>query len=399
MKISKVEFTYKKANLRYDADLKKWIGYRVDVRSQGKRYRTTFRTRAEADRFVNDLRSEKVYSGAGLVSPVPNRIPKVSELFTERLKEIKVHAAHIRAKRVFEYFQALLDFDQPITAIRKSHFKQFIRRRESDGVKAETINREINELSAAFNRASDIFPRQLEEFEPNVARPRVRRGKRPHREITEAEVAAIVNTILTQRTRHELTSRTINRPTIARMFELAWILGLRYGEVEKLRAQDYNAREKTLRVQRWKTGDVTLFKFLPDQAIEIINAAIRSSNSDHPFEIIGSREIVRKTLRDACLENGIPYGQGENDSITFHSTRHSFVSRLVRVTDLATAQSFTSHSSPEMLDHYAHASEQSQKQAMEAMYGSAKTTEKLRQIYDQVLAGKMSFEEFLERIK
>lgn len=105
-KIKKVEFERKKAHLRYDSDRKRWLGYQIDVQVGGKRYRNTFKTKVEAETFISELRHHKVYSNAGLPSDRVG-IPRVSELFAERLKEIDEHKANIRAKRVFNYFSTL----------------------------------------------------------------------------------------------------------------------------------------------------------------------------------------------------------------------------------------------------------------------------------------------------
>ena len=73
-------------------------------------------------------------------------------------------------------------------------------------------------------------------------------------------------------------------------------------------------------------------------------------------------------------------------------------SRLVRHTDIATAQSFTGHSDEEMVNYYSHASPASRRAAMEAMYGNG-NREKLREVFDKVRSRKLDFEEFLAALK
>lgn len=397
--ISRVEFRYKKPHLRYDPDAGLWIGYRVDVRAGKKRHRPTFRTRAEAEQFASELRVKKVYAGAGLKPErASGREPRVSELFAERLKEITNHASLVRAKRVFAEFETLLDRDLRVTEIRRAHFREYIKGREGDGVKAETINREINELSAALNRAPDLFPRDLEDYLPQIARPKIKRGKREHREITEAEAVAIAATIRTQRKTRELEQRIASRPAVAGMFELAWYLGLRIGETEKLLKTDYDTKTNSLRVVRWKTKTRSMLPHLPERVVEILIEAIEASPTEYIFHVECSRHTVEAIISDACAVNKIPYGRGKVDAITFHSTRHSFTSRLVRVTDPATAASFTGHSSQEMLDYYSHASDESRRRAMDALYGTNGNS-KLHAIFKMVRAKKMDFEEFIAALK
>lgn len=398
--IKRVEFKNKKPELRYDTNARKWIGYQVDVRSGNKRHRPVFRTKGEAEAFVSELRAKRPYARAGIESNGNGKSsPTVSRLFAERLKEINIHAAHTRAERVFREFEGLLDYDLPITAIKRPHFRLYIKKREGDGVTNETINREINELSAALNRAADLFPREIDEFVAQVARPKLKKGKRPQHEITKAEMQALVTTIRTQRKRRELPERVENRDVVALVFELAWLLGIRFGEAERLKHSDYDASGRRLRVTRWKTDSETSFPFLPDRVVEILNEAMSSSNSERIFDITCSRTTVANILEDACDEVGISYGRKTTGGITFHSTRHSFTSRLTRVTDRDTAMFFTGHLDPEMLDHYTHSNDDSKRRAMEAMYGGKDLEARLKEIFDKVRSKKMTFQDFLAALK
>lgn len=72
--ISRIEFKYKKAHLRYDPDSQAWVGYRVDIRSGSKRRRPVFPTRSEAVRFENEVRVARAYARAGLEDPARREI-------------------------------------------------------------------------------------------------------------------------------------------------------------------------------------------------------------------------------------------------------------------------------------------------------------------------------------
>lgn len=69
---------------------------------------------------------------------------------------------------------------------------------------------------------------------------------------------------------------------------------------------------------------------------------------------------------------------------------------MIQVTDIATARAFTGHSNAEMVGYYSHASADSGKAAMEKLYG--KSTEDLREVYDNIVSGKLDFEQFVEAI-
>jgi integrase len=398
MGISRVTFARRKPQLRYDAATKCYVGYRVDIRSRGKRIRTVFPTKAEAESFAAQIKSKKTYAAAGIAQTDNGHEPTVSQLFEARMQELDSHRTRIRCERIYGCFESLLDYDIGITAVGKAHFRAYIRTRELDGVKPETINREINELSSAFNRASLIFPQMQEDFEAPVVRPKVSRGKRSRREITHDEAAAIVATLSVRQRVRERPERVAARPVVARMFELAWMLGLRIGEIEKLLKSDYDRKRRKLTVVRWKTDTVSVLPELPDRVVTILDESIKDSSSDRIFDLKCSRHTVEDLVREACEVNGIRYGRNERHGVTFHSNRHSFTSRLVRVTDIATAASFTGHASKEMVDYYSHASEEERGKAMRRLYGN-KPSLPLAEIYEKVRTGAMSAEEFIDIFK
>ena len=388
MSITLVYHDSKRTGARYDPE-KGWISYKIDVRVGGKRYRQNFDTRKKAEDFVGALKSKHAYSKAGV--RINSRSITVRELFDCRLSLITNEKEVKRATRVFNLFCETIPSRFDIADIRKAHFQQYINERL--GVKPETINREVTILSTAFKQAAEIFPIELEHYEPpDIARPRTKKGRKPKHIITEAEKDLIVRSIITQRLPKERRQRSQNRPTVAAMFEIGWLLGLRFTEVRRLRKSDLKA--KTLRVVRWKTGTVSLIEFLPDQAVEILSKS--SSPTEYIFDLTCSETTFLDMLREACKANGIKYGRGEIDGMTFHNTRHSFTSRLIQVTDMATAAEFTGHSDMQMVAYYSHASTASKKAAMEALYGNGKN---LREIYDKVVSGEMDFEAFLAAIK
>lgn len=154
-----------------------------------------------------------------------------------------------------------------------------------------------------------------------------------------------------------------------------------------------------MRVVRWKTNDVTLFEYLPSVIVNLISKAIEDSETDNVFTHSGSYpKNFYKILRSAVEAAGLVYGRSAMDGITFHRARHSFITRLVQVTDIATAASFSGHSDGAMVVHYSHASKESRREVMEKLYGAEIDLEKLRQFYDKVVAGNLSFEEFSEAV-
>lgn len=383
--ITLIYFNSQQKDSRYDPKKRKWVSYRLDVQIAGKRYRNRFARKSDAEEFVDRLRSESRAAKAGIsASPSNDTDVRVSDLFEARLAHISERREYIKASRVFKVFQNLLEFDLPVTRVTRAHFKAYIRSRE--GVSNATINREISCLSGAFSAASALFPESLAEYEPikGVRLPKAK-GRAYNHVITPSEKDAIVDALLNGRLPYEHLARKRSRQGFARMFEFAWLLGLRFSEALNLRRSDYIDVSQTLVVYRSKTDTYTPIKFLPERAIEIIQ---EKSGDDPLFDIYCTERTLQKMLRDACKDAKVPYGRCKG--VTFHSTRHSFTTRLVQVTDIATAASFTGHSDKAMVAYYSHASDASKQKAMQAMYG----TSDLKEIFERVKDGRMKYEEF-----
>lgn len=371
---------------RYDPKTNKWISYRIDVQIAGRRYRNRFAKKSDAQAFIDNLRTQKRNRNAGIQTASSSTI-RASEFFAAALKNIEREKEQIRAVRIFRIFTEL-HHDPFVNEIGKSHFLEYINHRK--GMKPQTINREITILSSALNNAAQLFPRDLADYVPVIARAKMTKDKPYKYVISEAEKDGIVELLLNDTFGRKNGVRARSRIGFAKMFEFAWLLGLRMSECLNLKRSDYNDLTETLTVVRGKTNSVTPLKFLPERALEII----KEKRGDEPiFDIYCSDVIMSKMLKRACEPLGIPYGRGKG--FTFHGTRHSFTTRLVKVTDIATAASFTGHSDKEMVAYYSHASDESQKAAMEALYGRTG----LREIYEKVRSGTMNFDDFRAAIK
>lgn len=377
MAIRKITSKKKKQGWRYDSATGEFYSYRADFRINGKRIREKgFPTVKEAEKFLDSAKLNQKYRKRGLPARA-TFIPTLKQLFEVRLKQIHNRRESVCATRVFQYFLNLFEPNLKISEVRKSHFQLFINSRLADGVKAETVNREITFISTALRQANELFPEELEDYEPpHIARARVGRKKNHKRIITEPEKERIVCFLKREMDAGEKSDGYENRVRIAFIFEIGWLLGLRLGEILRLKKTDFNFSERRLRVVRWKTGNVSQIEFLPDFICQLIQSAGRKSNGDFIFSPDGSMPSgFYPILKKACSFAGLEYGRGKLDGVTFHSTRHSFVTRLIQVTDLATTQSYTGHSNAEMVVYYSHASDSSRRKAMERLYADEQNFE------------------------
>jgi integrase len=147
---------------------------------------------------------------------------------------IKNRSERVRAERILKYFETVSEYDLKISELGSNHLQSFINARTADGVKVETINREMNILSTALKTAGEIFPDRLIGYDaPRIPRPRFKKKGRT-RVVTETEKDLIYNFLTVPRIQTETAKVFENRIRIARMFEISWLLGLRFGEVARL---------------------------------------------------------------------------------------------------------------------------------------------------------------------
>lgn len=400
MKISKVEFSRRSKrlpDLRRDPSTGKYIGFRVDMRDlSGKRRRSVFPTKGEAEIYASRIMAARKELRAGL-SPTfeTDRQITVSQLLEKRKTLIRNDHERVRADRVFRLFQDLNPSLVFVADLKKAHTQIYLNKRIEDGVKLSTIRRELNTLSTPIHKAAEMFPIELDTFEPPaIARPSIPKKRRARHEITESEMRGIVDAILNGATAREQEPSRISRPDIAKAFEVAWYLGLRFSENTGLKRSFLKRSARSLLVDRNKTGDLDRLDYIPDRVIEILDSC--TSDSEYFFNIPCSETTLRKIIRNACSSIGLTYGRDQIDGVTFSATRRSFTSRLTRETDIATAMAFTGNSREVMIDHYTQASDESKRNAMQRMYNKG---DRLQKIYDEVRSGKMSFEAFIHALK
>jgi len=385
--IKQVEFDKQREGTKFDPEKGKWTGFQADVTVAGRRLRSVFATRRKADTYVEEAKFAAKLKKAGAGQPIDP--PTVRQLLDARLKKITVHSEKIRCERIFDLFVSLLPKDAKVTDVKPSDFTRFMNAR--DGVKLETINREINPLSKAFSSAAELFP-DLEDYEPpKVRRPKFKANRR-ERVVKPEEKDAILTELYRPREPKETDAVYRNRIRIGRMFEIAWYLGMAYKEVATLKKSKYDG--ESLNFIRAKTGAYINFEWLPPEVHKILQDAIADSDTEYVFTHTGSTPrrfypIMQKAIEDA----GVDYGR--DHGITFHSARHSFVSNAMQHADLKTVASMTGHSDDTTVMLYSHASAQTRRKALESMYGK----KDLREIFDKVRSGEMSFSEFEKALR
>ena len=126
-------------------------------------------------------------------------------------------------------------------------------------------------------------------------------------------------------------------PDFRALMEAALFTGARYGELTRLRVQDFNARTGTVFIETSKSGH-SRHIWLTDEARAWFKA---KTDGREGHERLLTRSSVRRTKRKGFIEAQAwaPYDQiylmaeacdrAELSAVTFHELRHTYASLLV----------------------------------------------------------------------
>jgi integrase len=431
MAIRPVEFTREHKKCRFDQKTKTWKGFEVDVyvleRRGGKlkRKRIIYPTKGEAEKAETRLKTRTQNIRLGIYEKSDDgeetKIISLKQLFDRHLETIRERKKKELSKRVTEYFMNLPDIGAsfPVSELTTADLKRYELARSKETVKGarnsfvqpQTIDRELTVLSAALKKAAEYFSELEDWTPPRIPRPTFQEARR-ERVISENEEKQILAHFYRERQKNESDEQYRARVAIGHQFEFAILTSSRRKEVVRLKWTDYFPEQDLLRITRWKTvksktDSVTNFSPLPERVKELLKIRRELANgSEYIFSRDGrDSEGYQKALELACQKLGIPYGRFTDGSIIFHDTRHTFVSRLLKAgIDLETVREL-SGLSRDMILRYAHSSAEQKRRAVEVLNGSGSgatgagsnakhNVKNLREIYDKILSGEMSFEEF-----
>lgn len=375
-----------------------WYTYEVDYidpETGARRRRRGFHSEQEAQKFVHDLGLSLEMRRLGLVARSTDT-PPLRDVLQRAVGDLPTKRARVRATTVFRSFLGLLPDGVECSYLRTKHYKDYADARLRAGVRPETANRETAMVMAALKGAHLNFP-QLEEWVPPKGYyASADRRKKKERIITADEQRRIVRRLRSPKAKGESVREAQARLRAALIFEFALMTGLRHGEIAGLRKSEVGEDEFT--VWRPKTKVLTTFP-LTDEMRRVVGEACELFEGEYVFSRSG--QVMGRTwstLRRACEAVGVPWGR--DGGVVLHTARHTFITRLLQAgVDIATIQSFSSHSDREMVMKYSHATEETRRRALGAVTGGeGADEEELERIYEAVRKKKMSFEEFKRKI-
>src|SRR5688572_21611255 len=173
----------------YSRRLKKNV-YRLDVRlSTGQRIRKFFLKRGEAEAVAYKIKHDSVARRFGL--PVTVDRSTLLELSERYIADIQNRREKARTTRVLSYLRDLVPAGICVDEITKADCKKYIDKRTRDGLKPQSIDRELNIIVAMFNQAENYFPALEQWRPPRIPRPKILDGRR-ERTWSEHEIKVIL---------------------------------------------------------------------------------------------------------------------------------------------------------------------------------------------------------------
>lgn len=300
----------------------------ADIRpgsSYGKRYRKTFKTKAEAERWAAWLTTKQTQDAEWNPKPKKKDPRRLSDLITSwhKLHGHQLAEGDARKQKLLNLANAIGD---PLAVdVTSARFSEYRKERIEAGVSANTINHEHAYLRAVFNELE-----RLDEWKhPNPLR-RVRKLKTHEKELTflnEEQVLHLLETLDS--------GNYADAPTIAR---ICLSTGARWSEAEALERNQIHADH--IQYRKTKSGKV--------RAVPITDCLSRTLRKYGPGRLFAPSY---KAFAQAIDASGIHLPDGQ----LTHVLRHTFASHFMqRGGNILALQKLLGHSTLTMTMRYAH---------------------------------------------
>jgi integrase len=352
-------------------------GYDIWLREPKRRVRESgFASRGDAEAAVGRIRRLEKEEKYGFITA--GSAPTLGELIEKRLASIRNPRERTRSSRILGDLVAVLPTSMKVVELKSAHLQLFVERRLADGIKPQSVNRELNSVAACLNAARTLFARLDQWVPPRVPRPKCPKGRR-ERLITSEEVEKLLEYLLAPRQEGERAAAARARHEVGLILRFALLTGLRHGEINRLRWEHMDS-ERSLKVVGTKTEMVSnstrYITPLTPTMLEIIAERRRLSKS--PFIFTRSGGTLPKFYRiiqQACEACGITWGRDAEGGMVLHDARHTATTKLLQAgLDLATIQAITGHSDKTMVLYYSHATIESREKAAAALEAYAGDT-------------------------
>jgi integrase len=346
----------------YDRRAESYFSWGFDIWTpNGRQQGRGFPTRASASDAVKAIMESTKNNRYGIEQ---KETPFLIDLFQAKLNTIdaanRKHRVH--CKTVFTRFLSLAPRNIRVIDLRKVHFQTYINARSQDIsqssgklITPQTILRELVPIIAVLNSAGNYFASLEHYVPPRIPRPKVPKGRK-ERVLSHAEQEAILRYLYEPRKPKEDRRRFENRIRTGHFMEFCLLTLSRPGEIASMK---WNQVEESyisiIGTKTRFTSDVHIrrLKITPTMS-KILEA--RKGQGEYVFTVGGVvTPKMYEQLKLACEENGIAYGRNDKFAVSFHTTRHTGITRLLQQgVDLKTIGKLSGHSDARMTMYYSH---------------------------------------------
>lgn len=298
----------------------------AEVYKQGRRKSKTFPTKVQAMAWAVETEKSLSVDGCVLGKTLGDALTRYRDEVSPSKKSYR--SEYNRINKILR--DPLHDIE--LSEIREHHFDEWIKT-SLKKIKASSVNRDLNLLSALFEQA-----KRWRWIDQNPIRG-IRRPKNPpprDRRISDAEIERILDAL-------GFDGETVEskRDLIAVAFLFALETAMRQGEIWGLDWQDVFLDKCYLRLHETKNGtkrDVPL----SSESIRLLNL-LEPKNSGRVFN--SNQESSAVIFRRALSIAGIK-------ALTFHDTRHEALTRLARKLEVLDLARMVGHRDPRSLMIY-----------------------------------------------
>lgn len=337
---------------------KVWV---LDIRVNKKRVRATLFSKADAESVAYKLQHDHSLKKFGIRSMVD--APAFAELIERRCAVIHNRRERQRARRVLTSLLSLLPRGVAVDQVTTADIQKYVELRSRQGLAPQSIDRELNIVSAALHSARDFYSQMEQWLTPRIPRPK-QRNMRRERYITQDERWKIIDYLMAPQMDEEDPQAVPARHRVGMVFSFALGSAMRHGEIDKLRWVHIGEDIKVVGTKTSKHRYVPIT--LPLR--EILDRRRTETRSPYVFTAGGNTQPnFYRILGDACRAVGVPYGD-EKDGLILHDCRHTATTDLLRAgVDLSTIQSITGHSDRVMILYYSHPSGETRDRAAKVL--------------------------------
>ena len=350
----------------YSRRLKRNV-YRLDTRlSNGIRFRKFFLKRSDAEAVAYKLKHDASTRRFGLSITLDR--PILSELAKRYAYDIQNVRERTRARRVLADFCKLLVPDLCVDEVTKADCKKYTDKRKRDGLKPQSIDRELNIIVAMFNQAENYFPALEQWRPPRVPRPKILDGRR-ERTWSEHEIKVILGQLFAPKRDDEQVQAAIARYRVGRKVQFCLLNGLRHSEMNLIPKTGINWEARQVRIKQGKTGNYKVIGPLGPTSMAILREFYDASKTDLVFSRSGNiSPKFYRILREACKHAGVPYGRKNPNGLVLHDARHTATTHLLENNvSPKTVQEWMGWSDKAFVLYYSHATKQSREQAGQSL--------------------------------